>query len=142
MKSVLIVYWSGTGNTETLAEAVAHGAQGAGAQVTLRPVAQVNPQDVGGYDTLALGCPSMGDEVLEEDEMEPFVAQLTPALVGGKPLVLFGSYDWGDGQWMRDWKGRMEALGAGLAADPVICQLNPDQESLAACHQAGAALAR
>ncbi|MDR1929154.1 MAG: flavodoxin domain-containing protein, partial [Treponema sp.] len=101
MKKVLIAYWSGTGNTETMAGQVARGAGEGGAEVTLKPVGEVTADMVKGADALALGCPAMGDEVLEESEMEPFVSGLTRTELEGKSLGLFGSYDWGDGQWMR-----------------------------------------
>lgn len=140
MKNVLVVYWSGTGNTEALAQAVAEGARGVGAGVEVLAAARAQASRVASADAVALGCPSMGDEVLEEDEMEPFVASLDASHLSGKPLVLFGSYDWGDGQWMREWQTRMEALGARLVVKDLICQLEPDAPTLDACRKAGAAL--
>lgn len=140
MKTVLVVYWSATGNTEAMARALAEGVKAAGGTAEVQAVGQARVADVTNYDALALGCPSMGDEVLDDDEMEPFVASLTGAQVGGKPLVLFGSYDWGDGQWMRDWQERMERLGARLVVRDLICQLEPDAAGLEACRKAGAAL--
>lgn len=140
MKRVLIVYWSATGNTEAMARAVADGVRAAGGTVEVKTAARTQAVELSGYDALALGCPSMGDEVLDEDEMEPFVASITGAQIGGKPLVLFGSYDWGDGQWMRDWQQRMEGLGAQLVVRDLICQLDPDAPVLDACRKAGAAL--
>ena len=92
------------------------------------------------YDKLALGCPSMGDEVLEEDEMEPFFTALE-GKISGKKVVLFGSYDWGDGQWMRDWAERTKKAGAILAADPLIVNLSPDADGKAKCRELGKALA-
>jgi flavodoxin I len=140
MKRVLIVYWSATGNTEAMARAVAEGVRAAGGTAQVQAVARTEVAELSDYDALALGCPSMGDEVLDEDEMEPFVASITGAQVGDKPLALFGSYDWGDGQWMRDWQQRMEGLGARLVVRDLICQLDPDAPVLDACRKAGAAL--
>ena len=98
-----IVYWSGTGNTEAMAQAVANGIRQEGGDVYLSEVGEAQAEEIAEYDRLALGCPSMGAEQLEEDEMEPFVSELEK-YVSGKKLLLFGSYGWGDGEWMRDWK--------------------------------------
>lgn len=142
MSTALVVYWSGTGNTEAMARAVAAGIEEGGAAVRLVPVEKATQGDVAAADLLALGCPSMGDEVLEESDMEPFVASLGPKEVQGKPLVLFGSYDWGDGAWMRDWEARMKDLGAVMAAPGHIVQLEPGPGDLAACRSLGATLTR
>lgn len=142
MKTLHIVYWSGTGNTAAMAEALAKGASQAGAEVLLQPVDQAKPETVAMADAMALGCPSMGAEVLEEGDMEPFVAALTARGLDGKPLALFGSYDWGDGQWMREWQERMVQAGARLVADGLIAQLAPDDQVLAACAALGAQLAQ
>jgi len=141
MKRILVVVWSGTGNTVVMARALAEGAEAAGAVVEVREPAQARAADLGAFDALALGCPAMGAETLEEAEMEPFVACLGPQDLAGRPLVLFGSYDWGDGQWMRDWEARMEALGATLVVRGLISPLEPDAAGREACRQAGALLA-
>lgn len=134
-----VIYWSGTGNTEAMANAVAEGIKENGNEAVLLPVSQASAADVEAAEALALGCPSMGDEILEEDEMEPFVASIE-GLVKGKKLALFGSYDWGDGQWMRDWQERMKGCGAELVKDGLIANLEPDDEAVAACKELGKAL--
>lgn len=140
MDKIAVIYWSGTGNTELMAQAVAEGARAAGAEADLKLVADIDAATAAGYTKLALGSPAMGAEVLEEGEFEPFFSALENQL-GGKPLVLFGSYDWGDGQWMRDWKDRAIAAGAQLSAEPVTANNTPDDEALAACRALGKALA-
>jgi flavodoxin short chain len=137
MKKILVAYWSGTGNTEAMAKEVAGGAVEAGADVILKPVAEVTGEMVKNADTIAFGCPAMGAEILEETEMEPFISGLTPAEVGGKALGLFGSYDWGDGQWMRDWTERMKGLGAKVDGEGIITQLAPSAEALVQCRELG-----
>ncbi|MDR2053291.1 MAG: flavodoxin [Treponema sp.] len=141
MKKVLVVYWSGGGNTEAMAKAVAVGAGDGGAEVTLKSVGGVTADAVKEAEALALGCPAMGDETLEESEMEPFVAGLSQAELGGKPLGLFGSYDWGDGQWMRNWVDRMKGLGAQVDGEGIITQLEPAEDALAKCRELGKRLA-
>ena len=110
------------------------------ARAKLINVTNTNADEAAAYDKLALGCPSMGDEVLEEDEMEPFFTALE-GKISGKKVVLFGSYDWGDGQWMRDWAERTKKAGAILAADPLIVNLSPDADGKAKCRELGKALA-
>lgn len=141
MTKVHIVYWSGGGNTAAMALAMARGVQEAGAECILQSVDQAQPDEVLKASTLALGCPSMGAEVLEESEMEPFVSALLSKSLQGKKLALFGSYDWGDGQWMREWQERMQKGGAIMVADGLITQLDPDAAALAACAALGAKLA-
>lgn len=140
MSKLLVVYWSGTGNTQMMAQAVAEGAKGAGAHVDLLDVGSANAQRVAEYERIAFGCPSMGDEVLEEGEMEPFFSKVEDGL-SGKQIALFGSYDWGDGQWMRDWEDRTKGAGAVLCGKGLIANLTPDSNSLDRCRQLGAQLA-
>ena len=140
MSKAAIVYWSSTGNTEAMANAVLEGAQAAGAQAELIPAGEFSGAMLGNYDAVAFGCPAMGAEVLEEDEFEPMFTGCEAGLSGRK-IGLFGSYGWGDGQWMRDWQERCEADGAVLAAEPVIANEEPDDDALAACRALGAALA-
>lgn len=140
MSKAAIVYWSSTGNTEAMANAVLEGAQAAGVQAELIPAGEFSGAMLGNYDAVAFGCPAMGAEVLEEDEFEPMFTGCEADLSGRK-LGLFGSYGWGDGQWMRDWQERCEADGAVLAAEPVIANEEPDDDALAACRALGAALA-
>jgi flavodoxin short chain len=141
MKKILVAYWSGTGNTEIMAKELAKGASEAGAELTVTPVSGVTVDMVKAADALALGCPAMGAEVLEENEVEPFISRLTQAELGGKPTGLFGSYDWGDGQWMRDWALRMKGLGAAVDGEGIIAHLSPDAESLQKCYDLGKRLA-
>lgn len=141
MKNLSIIYWSGTGNTQKMAEAVAEGAKQEGINVRILAVAEASKEDVLAADAVALGCPSMGCEVLEETEMEPFVESLESENLSGKPVVLFGSFDWGDGQWMQDWTERMEKMGARLLAEGLTVQNTPDEEGLALCRALGAKLA-
>ncbi|MDR1588465.1 MAG: flavodoxin [Treponema sp.] len=141
MKKVLISYWSGTGNTEVMAKQVARGVSDAGGEALLKPVAETTPDMVKEAQALAFGCPAMGAEVLEESEMEPFISKLGQAEIGGKSLGLFGSYDWGDGQWMRDWVDRMKPLGALVDGEGIIAQQIPDEDALAKCLELGKRLA-
>jgi flavodoxin short chain len=141
MKKVLVVYWSGTGNTETMAKQVAKGAEESGSEVVCLPVSEATTDMVKAAAALAFGCPAMGAEILEEDEMEPFINGLTQEEVGGKPVGLFGSYDWGDGQWMRDWVERMKGLNAKIDGEGIIVQLVPTEEVLNNCYELGKQLA-
>ena len=111
-----VIYWSGTGNTEAMARAVAEGMTAAGAEAVLLTPAEVAPGDLNAYGAIAFGCPAMGAEQLEESEFEPMFAGLEGSL-NGKKVALFGSYGWGDGQWMRDWCERVKEDGAQLFSD-------------------------
>ena len=137
--SVSVVYWSGTGNTQTMAEAVAEGIRMAGQEPAVLEVSAADPAALASGNAFALGCPSMGAEQLEETEMEPFVEALEP-LVSGKNILLFGSYGWGDGEWMRTWEESCKNDGAELVCDSVICADAPDDEAEAACIALGKAL--
>jgi len=115
---VTIVYWSGTGNTEAMAKYIAEGAQRAGAETAVLNVSNAD-ESVLNADVLALGCPAMGAEILEEGEFEPFIESIE-SKVSGKKLALFGSYGWGDGEWMRNWTERMKKAGATLVTESLI----------------------
>jgi flavodoxin short chain len=141
VKKVLIAYWSGTGNTEAMAQSLANGVREAGGEAILQPAAKASAEAVKEADALAFGCPAMGDEVLEEGEMEPFIGSLKAAELEGKKLGLFGSYDWGDGQWMRNWVERMKGLGALVEGEGIITQLEPGEEALVKCYDLGKVLA-
>jgi len=142
MKNIAVIYWSGTGNTQKMAVAIAEGAKTHNeASVKLMEVGRATKEDVLSSDALALGCPAMGEEVLEEEEMEPFIDSLEEKELSGKPLVLFGSYDWGDGQWMRDWEERMKEKGAVLLESGLIIQNTPDDDGLDRCIALGQRLA-
>ncbi len=132
-----VVYWSMTGNTEQMAQAVK---EGAGENCDIFEVSATNAQDISKYDSIALGCPAMGDEVLDEGEFEPFFEELLP-LIKGKKVALFGSYDWGDGQWMRDWQDKCENNGVNLVSDGIIANLEPDDEMLEQLKSLGNSLA-
>ena len=140
MKKIAVVYWSGTGNTEMMANAVAEGAKTAGAEVDLMTSAQFSADKVKEYDSIAFGCPSMGDEVLEEMEFDPMFTDCESAL-SGKNIALFGSYGWGDGEWMRQWEERCEDDNATLVCESVICNETPDDSGLEQCKSLGTALA-
>ena len=139
--SISVVYWSGTGNTRAMAEAVAEGIQAAGAQAEMLSVDQADADALASENVFALGCPSMGAEELEESEMEPFV-QVLEGKVSGTKLLLFGSYGWGDGEWMRAWTQRMKDAGAILTEEEgVIANETPGEEELEKCRKAGKKLA-
>ena len=140
MSKVAVVYWSGTGNTEAMANAVVDGAKEKGAEVELFTSADFDASKVDAYDAIAFGCPAMGDEVLEESEFEPMFSECE-AKLSGKKIALFGSYGWGDGEWMRSWEETAKNAGAELACDSVMCNDAPDDDGVAACKALGAALA-
>lgn len=141
MDEIIVAYWSQTGNTEAMAQAVGQGIEEAGKKASVKEISQVSADDLKNAACFALGCPAMGAEVLEEDEMEPFVAELEGA-VSGKTIGLFGSYGWGDGQWMRDWEERMTGAGAVIAGgEGVIAMEAPDDEAIEKCKALGKALA-
>lgn len=141
MEQVLIVYWSGTGNTAAMAEMVAEGIKEAGREAVILLAEEASVADVEKYSAIAMGCPSMGDEVLEESTMEPFVEEIEGS-VSGKTLGLFGSYGWGDGQWMRDWTDRMKQAGASvIGGEDAICNGAPDADAEAALKELGKRLA-
>ncbi|WNY25488.1 flavodoxin [Methanolapillus millepedarum] len=139
--NMLIVYWSGTGNTETMANLIKEGAAAAGAAVTLKEVSAANMSDVEKADVAAFGCPAMGDEILEEDEFEPFMKSVMGTLKG-KKVGLFGSYDWGDGEWMRQWSKDVKAAGANLLNDGLIVNLEPVGDDINKCKEFGKMLAQ
>ena len=140
MSKLAVIYWTGTGNTGAMAQAVADGAKGAGAEAELLTVSEISADAAAAYDTLALGCPAMGAEVLEEGEFEPFFTALEGKL-SGKKVALFGSYGWGDGQWMREWQERTEKAGAVLCGEGLIVNEAPDEAGLESCRALGARLA-
>ena len=140
MSKVAVVYWSGTGNTEAMANAVVSGAKNAGAEVDLITASDFASDNVTSYDAIAFGCPAMGAEVLEETEFDPMFTSIEGAL-SDKKVALFGSYGWGDGQWMRDWEERARGAGANLVMDGVMANNAPDDAAIAECESLGAALA-
>ena len=136
-----VIYWSGTGNTEAMAHAVAEGMTAAGVEAVLLTPAEVQPGDLNTYDAIAFGCPAMGAEQLEEGEFEPMFADLEGSLSGVK-VALFGSYGWGSGQWLGDWGARCKEDGAVMQEEPgVMANEAPDDDAIAACNALGAKLA-
>ena len=141
MAKVKIIYWSGTGNTAAMAAAIAEGAKEAGAEAELITAETAGAADVQDAKAIALGCPSMGAEQLEETIMEPLMEELDGA-ISGKTVVLFGSYGWGSGDWMRDWEDRVSSDGASVwNGEGIIANNAPDDDALDACKSAGRDLA-
>ena len=134
-----IIYWSSTGNTEAMAQAVAQGVESVGAEAVLLTPDQVDPAALGAYGAIAFGCPAMGSEVLEEMEFQPMFDACKRSL-GGKRVALFGSYGWGDGEWMRSWEKDCADAGLNLVCESVICTETPDDAALEACRALGKAL--
>lgn len=139
MSKVAVVYWSGTGNTEAMAEAVAEGIRAKGGEAEMLTSAEFDASQMDNFDAIAFGCPSMGAEELEEDEFAPMFEACEEKL-SGKKIALFGSYGWGDGEWMRSWEETCKNHGAVLACDFVICNEAPDDDAVEACKELGAAL--
>ena len=141
MDKIYVVYWSQSGNTQAMAEAVGKGITDAGKEAAVVYVGDASIEDLKNGKCFALGCPAMGAEVLEESEMEPFVSEVE-GFASGKTIALFGSYGWGDGQWMRDWTDRMNGCGATvLNGEGLICQESPDEEIISECESLGKQLA-
>lgn len=140
MSKIAVVYWSGTGNTEAMAGAVADGAKEKGADVSVFTASEFSGSMMDDFDAVAFGCPSMGAEQLEDSEFEPMFNDCESKL-SGKKIALFGSYGWGDGEWMRNWEETCTAAGAVFAAASVIAHEVPQSNVLAACRALGAALA-
>ena len=140
MSKTAVVFWSGTGNTEEMANAVLEGMKENGADASIYSADAFQAGDVEGYDAIAFGCPAMGAEVLEEDEFQQLFDECKSALAG-KKVALFGSYGWGDGEWMRNWEDDCREAGIELACDSVVCNDAPDEDAITACKELGAALA-
>ncbi|MBR1470439.1 MAG: flavodoxin [Lachnospiraceae bacterium] len=139
MSKVAVVYWSGTGNTAAMAAAVEEGAKGRGAEVSMFGAEEFTAKQVADFDGIAFGCPAMGAEVLEESTFDPMFTEVEGAL-SDKRIALFGSYGWGDGQWMRDWEDRCRNVGADLVCDSVMANNAPGEDVLEECRSLGAAL--
>lgn len=140
MSKVAVVFWSGSGNTQMMAEAVEAGAKDKGAEVSVYQAADFSADMVNDFDAIAFGCPAMGAEVLEESEFEPMFASVENSL-SGKKVALFGSYGWGDGEWMREWQDRTNGVGANLVADGVMANNTPGDNELDECRTLGGYLA-
>jgi len=135
-----VIYWSGTGNTQAMAQAVLEGMEQAGAEAVILTPDQVDVSQISAFDAVALGCPAMGAEELEDSEFEPMY-QVIKGYLAGKKVALFGSYGWGDGEWMRNWEDDCKANGIVLAAESVMANETPDDESLQVCRNLGSVLA-
>ena len=135
-----VVFWSGTGNTEAMANAVADGMKEKGAEVSVLGPADFTADKIAEYDAIAFGCPAMGNEVLEESEFDPMFTAIEGSL-SGKKIALFGSFGWGDGEWMRNWEDRCKAAGATLVCDSVTVNESPDADGVESCKNLGASLA-
>lgn len=140
MNKIAVVYWSGTGNTEAMANKVAEGAKKVGADVSMFNASEFNSELMDSFDAVAFGCPSMGAEELEDSEFEPMFSDCKSKL-NGKKIALFGSYGWGDGEWMRTWEKDCADCGANLACESVICNEAPDDDVQEACVALGKSLA-
>ena len=139
MSKIAVVYWSGTGNTEAMANKVAEGAKKGGADVSMFNASEFNSELMDSFDAVAFGCPSMGAEELEDSEFEPMFSDCKSKL-NGKKIALFGSYGWGDGEWMRCWEDRCIDDEAVIAHECVICNEAPDDEAQQACKDLGKSL--
>ena len=139
MSKAAVIFWSQTGNTEQMANAIADGIREGGMEVDVLNVADTTPADAVKYAKIALGCPAMGAEVLEETEFDPFFTELESKISGLK-VALFGSYGWGDGEWMRTWESDCDSTGVNLVCESVICTEMPDDAALEACRALGKAL--
>lgn len=141
MDKIYVVYWSQTGNTQAMAEAIGKGITDAGKEAAVVFVSDASVDELKKAKVFALGCPAMGAEVLEEVDMEPFVCEVE-GFAAGKTIALFGSYGWGDGLWMRDWVERMSGCGANvLNGEGLMCNEVPDASVLAECEALGKQLA-
>lgn len=138
MAKLAVVYWSGTGNTEAMANLVADGAREAGADVSVYTSAEFTPELADEFEHIAFGCPSMGAEQLEESEFEPMLDSVKEKL-SSKKVALFGSYGWGDGEWMRTWDSDLQGAGVPVIGT-VIANEAPDDEAAENCKDLGKAL--
>ena len=141
MEKIYVIYWSMSGNTQAMAEAIAKGINDSGKEAVVQYVSEASVSDLKDQPVFALGCPAMGAEVLEEGEMEPFVSEVE-GIAAGKKIALFGSYGWGDGQWMRDWEERMSGCGAAIINGAgLICHETPDDAMISECENLGKQIA-
>jgi flavodoxin I len=141
LKNVVIIYWSGTGNTEAMAKGIMEGVIKDEVNVRMLNVSKASVEDVLKADAIAFGCPSMGAEMLEESEMEPFIESIS-SVVRGKNIILFGSYGWGSGEWMTEWQERMEGYGATIIEEGLIINYEPDEDGIEKCRELGDLLSK
>lgn len=141
MEKIYVIYWSMSGNTQAMAEAIAKGINDSGKEAVVQYVSEASVSELQDAKVFVLGCPAMGAEVLEEGEMEPFVSEVE-GIAAGKKIALFGSYGWGDGQWMRDWEERMSGCGAAIINGAgLICHETPDDAMISECENLGKQIA-
>ena len=140
MKKIAVVYWSGTGNTEKMANAIVDSAKENGADVSLFFCDDFSAQKMDEFDRIAFGCPAMGDEVLEEESFEPMFSSCEEK-ISGKEIAIFGSYEWNSGEWMVNWENRVNDKGAKLVYPPLPAYDDPDEDAIEKCKKLGKALA-
>ncbi|MBQ9237876.1 MAG: flavodoxin domain-containing protein [Treponema sp.] len=132
-----VVYASDTGNTEMMANAVMEGAKASGADVYFETADNADASEVLGCDVIFLGSAAMGAEVLH-DNVEALFQSMEGSL-SGKKIGIFGSYDWGDGQWLRDWAARITAAGGTVInGEGLMAHLTPEPADLDNCRALGA----
>ncbi len=134
--AILVVYWTGTGNTEIIAQKIHEGILEAGVDADLKLIDEVLADDISSYDKIAIGCPSMGIEELEPEEFLPWYDEIEP-LLGDKPLVIFGSYGWGEGEWMDYWQDRVRDLGLNLFEEGIKINSTPSSKEALMCKEFG-----
>lgn len=139
--AILVVYWTGTGNTEIMAEKIHEGILEAGIEADLKTVDQVLPAEINNYEKIAIGCPSMGIEELEPEEFLPWYEDVEPRL-GDKLIAIFGSYGWGEGEWMDYWQGRVKDLGLNLFEEGIRINSTPSSKEAQACLEFGIRFAK
>lgn len=139
MKNIAVVYWSGTGNTETMANSIAEGINTNGGKCTVFTASEFSAGLVGDFDTIVFGCPAMGAEMLEDGEFEPMFDSCKTELKD-KSVALFGSYDWGGGEWMTEWESECKVAGAELVCESMIVNNSPSDEDKINCNSFGKAL--
>ena len=140
MSKVDVIFWSQSGNTQAMAEAIGKGITDAGKEANVVFVSSASVDDVKNAKAFAMGCPAMGAEQLEEGSFEPMFSSVE-TLLNGKKVGLFGSYGWGVGEWMELWSERVINDGANLINQGVIANYAPDAEANEACNKLGAELA-
>lgn len=141
MNKVALVYWSGTGNTESMANYIVEGLKSQSVEVDVFTATEFSLDNVNNYEVFAFGCPSMGAEELEETEFEPMFSSVKSSLKG-KNVALFGSYGWGDGEWMVNWQQDCIDNGCNMICDPVMANETPEGDAIDNCKNLGVKLAK
>ena len=142
MKKIAVIYWTGTGNTKSMADIVCNSLENLSVEYKLYEASEFNSSLIEEYDGFAFGCPAMGAEELEPDEFEPFYSSIEGEL-NGKNIALFGSYEWADGEWMKTWEERAKGSGANVfEGQGLIIYDKPDDEGIAKCKAFGERFAK